>query len=67
MEGLSGKRRMPLEIDYVIIKASEGESFKDWRFKGRWRKADKYSYKRGAYHFFRPGKDGVCGSSLTGL
>ena len=45
------------EIDYVIMKASEGEGFKDWRFKGRWRKAQKYGFKRGAYHFFRPGKD----------
>ena len=45
-----------LPIDYIIMKASEGESFKDWRFRGRWKKADKYGYKRGAYHFFRPGK-----------
>lgn len=45
------------EIDYVIMKATEGEGFKDWRFKGRWRKAQKYGFKRGAYHFFRPGKD----------
>ena len=45
------------KIDYVIMKASEGEGFKDWRFKGRWRKAQKFGYKRGAYHFFRPGKD----------
>jgi lysozyme len=38
------------------MKATEGESFKDWRFKGRWRKAKKYGITRGAYHFFRPGK-----------
>ena len=44
-------------IDYVIMKASEGETFRDWRFKRRWKKADKFSYRRGAYHFFRPGKD----------
>ena len=43
-------------IDYVFMKATEGESFKDWRFKGRWRKAKKYGITRGAYHFFRPGK-----------
>ena len=49
---ISGKK-----IDYVIMKASEGESFKDWRFKRRWIKAQKYGYKKGAYHFFRPGKD----------
>ena len=45
------------QIDYVIMKASEGENFRDWRFKRRWKKADKFSYKKGAYHFFRPGKD----------
>lgn len=45
-----------ISIDYVIMKASEGESFKDWRFKCRWRKAYEYGYKRGAYHFFRPSK-----------
>lgn len=44
-------------IDYVIMKASEGENFRDWRFKCRWKRADKFSYQRGAYHFFRPGKD----------
>jgi lysozyme len=44
-------------IDYVIMKASEGETFRDWRFKRRWKKADKFSYRRGAYHFFRPGKE----------
>jgi lysozyme len=46
-----------LGIDYVIMKASEGETFRDWRFRHRWKKADKLTYKRGAYHFFRPGKD----------
>ena len=44
-------------IDYVIMKASEGETFRDWRFKRRWKKADEFSYRRGAYHFFRPGKE----------
>lgn len=53
------KRNSKIEvpIDYVIMKASEGENFKDWRFKGRWQKSLKHGYKRGAYHFFRPGKD----------
>lgn len=44
-------------IDYVFMKATEGESFKDWRFKGRWKKAKKAGITRGAYHFFRPGKN----------
>ena len=46
-------------IDYVFMKATEGESFKDWRFKGRWKKAKKAGITRGAYHFFRPGKNAV--------
>ena len=46
-------------IDYVFMKATEGESFKDWRFKGRWKKAKKAGITRGAYHFFRPGKSAV--------
>jgi lysozyme len=44
-------------VDYVFMKATEGESFKDWRFRRRWRLASKYGLRRGAYHFFRPGKD----------
>lgn len=43
-------------IDYVFMKATEGESFKDWRFGGRWKKAKRAGIRRGAYHFFRPGK-----------
>lgn len=46
-----------IDIDYVIMKASEGENFRDWRFKSRWKAARSNGYKRGAYHFFRPGKD----------
>ena len=46
-----------MRIDYVIMKASEGETFRDWRFKRRWKNAYKFTYKRGAYHFFRPEKD----------
>lgn len=41
----------------MIMKASEGETFRDWRFKRRWKKADEFSYRRGAYHFFKPGKE----------
>ena len=44
-------------VDYVFMKATEGESFKDWRFRRRWRMAAKHGLRRGAYHFFRPGKD----------
>lgn len=50
------KSKQCLSIDYIFMKATEGESFKDWRFKGRWRKAKKLGITCGAYHFFRPGK-----------
>ena len=46
-------------IDYVFMKATEGESFKDWRFKGRWKKAKSIGISRGAYHFFRPNKSAI--------
>lgn len=51
-----GEAVRTVAIDYVFMKATEGESFKDWRFKGRWKKAKKTGITRGAYHFFRPGK-----------
>lgn len=46
-------------IDYVFMKATEGETFKDWRFRGRWKKAKRAGISRGAYHFFRPGKSAL--------
>lgn len=46
-------------IDYVFMKATEGESFKDWRFKGRWKKAKSVGISRGAYHFFRPNRNAI--------
>ena len=46
-------------IDYVFIKATEGQSFKDWRFRGRWKKAKAVGISRGAYHFFRPNKSAI--------
>ena len=48
-----------VNVDYVIMKASEGEKFRDWRFKSRWKAARNSGHKRGAYHFFRPGKEAV--------
>lgn len=40
-------------IEFVIIKASEGGTFKDKRFIDNVRKARKAGLKVGAYHFFR--------------
>lgn len=46
-------------VTYVILKASEGNSLKDKKFKKNWKAAGKAGYGRGAYHFFRTSKDPV--------
>ena len=45
-------------VSFVVIKATEGASFKDPDFKDNWRQAGLSGIKRGAYHFFRSSKDG---------
>lgn len=45
--------------EFVFIKASEGESFKDKNFRNNYLAAGRNGLKRGAYHFFRFDKDGV--------
>jgi lysozyme len=49
----------PGQTDFVIMKATEGGSFKDQRFIQNWQGAKQYDVVRGAYHFFtfcKPGK-----------
>lgn len=46
-------------IDFVIIKATEGTSFKDSRFLHNYRQARRVGLKTGAYHFFRFDTDGM--------
>lgn len=46
-------------IDFVIIKATEGTSFKDSKFLTNYRNAKKNEIKIGAYHFFRFDTDGI--------
>lgn len=41
-------------IDFVFMKATEGENFLDHRFKKNWRTAQQKKLIRGAYHFYRP-------------
>tara|TARA_B100001758_G_scaffold242940_1_gene251971 strand:- start:1387 stop:2238 length:852 start_codon:yes stop_codon:yes gene_type:complete len=41
-------------IEFVFIKATEGTTFKDPKFKYNWKNAKKYHYIRGAYHFYSP-------------
>ena len=42
------------KIEFVYIKATEGESWEDERFEYNWKKAKSYKIIRGAYHFYRP-------------
>lgn len=46
-------------VEFVWIKASEGETFRDKNFRLNYQKAGTAGMKRGAYHFFRFDKDGV--------
>lgn len=46
-------------VEFIWIKASEGESFRDRDFRLNHQKAGDAGIKRGAYHFFRFDKDGV--------
>jgi len=45
-------------VSFVFIKATEGASFVDRKFKENWKNAGKSGVTRGAYHFFRSSKDG---------
>ncbi len=45
---------MMQDIDFVFIKATEGQSMKDHRFKRNWKVLGEKNVRRGAYHFFRP-------------
>lgn len=41
-------------IDFVFMKATEGENFRDPNFEFNWRSAKEKNIIRGAYHFYRP-------------
>lgn len=45
--------------DFAILKATEGVSFNDGRFKGWWDTLHKEKKLRGAYHFARPDNNGA--------
>src|SRR5689334_2438969 len=46
------------DISFVIIKATEGQDYKDPRFIENWNNSKRTGYKTGAYHFYRLCKDG---------
>lgn len=45
------------EIEFVYIKATEGENWLDKRFIHNWKGVKKRNLKRGAYHFYNPNKN----------
>lgn len=47
------------DIDFVIIKATEGVSLTDKRFSTNWKALDGKDVVRGAYHFYRPSVKGA--------
>jgi len=49
--------RYVFPVEYVFIKATEGETMVDSEFSKYWSEAGKSRMKRGAYHFFRSSKD----------
>lgn len=46
-------------VSFVFIKATEGATMKDKRFRNHWKNAGRSGIRRGAYHFFRSSKDPV--------
>ncbi len=52
-------QRLSDEIDFVIIKVSEGATWNDRDFDENYRKAKEAGLKVGAYHFFRYDRPGV--------
>ena len=53
------KARKVYPVKFVFIKATEGVSMRDPKFKTYWAEAGKRDIQRGAYHFFRTSRDGA--------
>lgn len=47
-----------ISLEFAFLKATEGNSFKDKKFKYNWRKSKAAGFLRGAYHYFSPHKKG---------
>jgi lysozyme len=45
-------------LNFVFIKATEGTTYKDKAFAYNWEQAEKVGMLKGAYHYFKPDKDG---------
>lgn len=44
-------------VSFVFIKATEGQSMVDKKFRSNWKEAAEHGIQRGAYHFYRTSKD----------
>lgn len=53
------KARKVYPVKFVFIKATEGVSMRDPKFKTYWAEAGERDIQRGAYHFFRTSRDGA--------
>jgi lysozyme len=53
------KARKVYPVRFVFIKATEGVSMRDPKFKSYWTEAGERDIRRGAYHFFRTSRDGA--------
>ena len=51
------KARTIRPLSFVILKATEGESFRDRKFPDLWKAAAAHGLPRGAYHFYRSSRD----------
>lgn len=48
-----------VKIDFVMIKSTEGLSYRDLTFERNWLEAKRHGLLRGSYHFFHPSKDPI--------
>lgn len=53
-----------VKIDFVFIKATEGQFNIDPQFQRNWRQSKKEGMIRGAYHYFKPRKSGKWQAAL---
>ncbi len=51
------RARSVYPVTTVIVKATEGEKFRDRKFDEYWEEAGRRNFVRGAYHFFRSSRD----------
>ncbi len=58
-EAVAAMKSQGMQLDFAIIKATEGASLVDPKFKKNWKNIAKTDMYRGAYHFFRAQADPI--------